>query len=735
MPNVLRQAGRRAARSPWLRAVAPAWRRLGAVEQVRLVFCILTTLAVAGQLPLAADGTNRYVSAPVAIVCGLTLIGIWWAGFRAGRFFTGATLIEMIALVGFGLGFEDVHAVFGPVFTALFFRCLYGSNSAALGRAVGYAFVLVSAFVLSERLGELPSAVVVALLITTVTLRTVAVLLERVAEASELSASLAHTAGALISARTPQEVRDLCLSGAEHLAPQARVWLTLDGADPPVDVSDGLRFGLGRDNRADTAELYVLTHRPLPQARREALQTLAAQATTALDSLELRAELSYRASHDLLTGLPNRTSYCEALSAALAAGLSSAALFIDLDDFKKVNDTLGHPAGDALLIQVAQQIRGCLRAGDLAARLGGDEFAILIQDREDVLAAGTAVAVRVLSVLEEPFDLAGTLFYARCSIGVAMGGQVVAVGGSAANEGPAELSRDEVQAAMSNLLRDADIAMYVAKARGKNRFEVFASDMASVIARDADARQELAGALARDEFELHFQPIMTLPAQQVDTVEALIRWRHPRRGLLPPDEFLAHAEHSRLLADIDRWVIAAACGAAAAWPGERPPAVSINISPRHFSRSWLLPTIAHALAVNHLPGERLILEITEAALSIDPAGAEANLRACAELGVGIILDDFGADRSLLGCLRALPIRAVKIDRSLTSDEDSQRTVRASVELVHALGRTVVAEGIETVEQLGAARANGFDAAQGFLLARPVPDSELRLPVPAVAHPG
>jgi diguanylate cyclase (GGDEF)-like protein len=337
-------------------------------------------------------------------------------------------------------------------------------------------------------------------------------------------------------------------------------------------------------------------------------------------------ELEHQAFHDGLTNLPNRALFRERVGHALRrrsqAGTPLALLFIDLDDFKTVNDTLGHTVGDTLLAQVAQRLRGCLRSTDTPARFGGDEFAILVQDHADVRGAAQSVAARLLHLLDEPFDLAGTPFYLRCSIGIAVGGASADMsGGSAADT------------AAAALLRDADIAMYVAKASGKNRFELFTPDMAGMVEQDLDARQELAAALARDEFELHYQPIVALPSQEIHTVEALIRWRHPERGLLFPGQFLPQAERCRLLADLERWVIVAACQEAARWGDESAPAVSVNICPRHLARTWLVPTVRQALSVSGLPGHRLILEITEEALIADPATAEANLRACVELGV------------------------------------------------------------------------------------------------------
>jgi diguanylate cyclase (GGDEF)-like protein len=713
-------------RTGGLRPAAARWRRLGTVEQVRSVFGVVAVVTVLSQLPNMTAGHTPILGPALSSLCALLLVAVWLAGLRARRFLVGVAVVEAIAMLGVGLGLDHPHRAFVPVYTMLFFRTLYGSHWAALGRVLAYGAVLFGVFALTPGPATLPLFIPISLIVMTVTMRILAVCLDRIAQASEVSASLARTAGDLLTATNTDAVRDRCEEGARQLAPDARVRVVLEhDRYEPEEFADALRFDLNQTGSAHGA-LMVWPRRPLPVPRRVALQTMAAQASAALESLELRAQLSYRASHDALTGLPNRSSYTDALGSAIASGAHCAALFIDLDDFKTVNDTLGHAAGDALLVQVASRIRGALAASDVAARLGGDEFAILIHDREDVLGAATTIAGRALAALEEPFDLGGTPLHVRCSIGVAVDGLVVAVGGSAATSPRPLPGGDEVESATVALLRNADIAMYVAKTRGKNRFEVFAPEMASDVAQDLDVRQELASALTRNEFELYFQPIVALPSHEVRAVEALIRWHHPKRGLLPPGAFLPLAEQTRLLADIERWVIVTACREAAKWEGADAPAVTVNISPRHLSRRWLVPTVTHALTASGLPGNRLTLEITEEALIFDPAAAEANLRACVKMGVQIAVDDFGAGHASLGSLRSLPVSTVKMDRSLIIDEDGQRVVNAVVGLAHALGLQVVAEGVETGEQLRRVRDSGCDAVQGFLFARPAPANTLDL---------
>jgi diguanylate cyclase (GGDEF)-like protein len=332
----------------------------------------------------------------------------------------------------------------------------------------------------------------------------------------------------------------------------------------------------------------------------------------------IREQLSYQSRHDALTALPNRTAFADALAERLPDRQGTlAVLVIDLDDFKTVNDSLGHGAGDTLLAEVADRLGRCLRGPDVPARLGGDEFGVLLDGLAGV-ADAEAVAARVLDAMDQPFLLGSGIFHVHSSIGIAVVEPDEEVG----------LDRGET------LLRDADLAMYVAKARGKNRYEVFSEDMAAAIAEDRTIREEMSRALRRDELELHFQPIFSLVSGRVQLVEALVRWRHPRRGLLSPGAFLPQADRCGLLADIEQWVIAAACRAAAEWP-DPAPVVSVNISPRHLARPWLVPAIAGALAESGLPGERLLVEITEESMVEDPVGAAENLRACSALGVRV----------------------------------------------------------------------------------------------------
>jgi diguanylate cyclase (GGDEF)-like protein len=483
-----------------MRQAAAWWRRLGTVEQLRVVFGVLAVSAVLSQVPLAVAGPSPLIGSVPALASIFALCALWLMGLRNHRFPAGAIVIEALAIGVLAVGLNEPHRALGPAYTMLFLRCLYGTHRAAIVRALVYAAVLKVAFMVTPKPADFVTFIPVSILYMTATMRALAVCLERVSQASELSVALAQTAGELLTAKSKETVRERCLACAKHIAPEAQVDVILRNDqstdEPTAEFTDGLAFDLGKASSA-FGVLLVSPPRPLSKQRCEALQTLAALTSAALESLGLHALLSYRASHDNLTDLPNRVAYTETLTSVVSAGTPCAALFIDLDDFKTVNDTLGHAAGDALLRQVAQRIKGCIRESDVAARLGGDEFAVLVHGDRDVLAIATDVAARLLDAFEDPLDLFGTMYYVRCSIGIALDGAVVAVGGSGSGADGAFLADDEAKSATAALLRNADIAMYVAKAGGKNRFEIFAPEMAHSVSLDLDVRQELESALTR----------------------------------------------------------------------------------------------------------------------------------------------------------------------------------------------------------------------------------------------
>jgi diguanylate cyclase len=420
----------------------------------------------------------------------------------------------------------------------------------------------------------------------------------------------------------------------------------------------------------------------------------------------------HEALHDSLTGLPNRVLFVESVQQACDRNRqATAVLFIDLDDFKDANDGFGHESGDQLLRAISARLRTAARHGDLIGRLGGDEFGVLLQhvaNHEE----GLGAAERYLATFREPFALSGLSLITSASIGL-----VFADG-------------NESNTAVT-LMRNADLAMYDAKRAGGAQISTYRPDMHNVVVHRANFQAELRKALARKEFILHYQPLVSVLSGEIVGNEALVRWQHPTRGLIPPAEFIAVAEQSGLIVALGRWVLRTACAQTVAWhtehPDKPPLTVSVNLSPRQLADRHLIATVVDALAESGLDARYLCLEITEGAVIKDFDGALPKLRALKAIGVTLALDDFGTGYSSLSYLRQLPVDSLKIDRSfitdLTAGKD-HRIVAAIIDLAHALGMSVTAEGVETEEQLGMLRGMTSNLAQGYLLGRPMPQQQM-----------
>ena len=430
----------------------------------------------------------------------------------------------------------------------------------------------------------------------------------------------------------------------------------------------------------------------------------------------------HQALHDALTGLPNRALLSERLAAVYErqGDRPIGVLFVDLDDFKGVNDTGGHARGDELLVQVARRLETAVREGDLVARLGGDEFAVLLERVEDRRAA-SEVARRILATLTTPFEVAEREIVISASIGIAL------------------RDREDEVADVEEMLSQADLAMYVAKRRGKAQYEVFDFSMHAALVSRLELEVELRRAVEEQQFVLHYQPIMSLSEDRVLGTEVLVRWDHPTRGLVPPDEFIPLAEDSGLIVPIGSWVLERSCVQMAAWNAQRPGAplyLSVNLSPRQL-RSGIVDTVAGALERSGLDPRQLVLEVTESAFVDDDADVEA-LHALRELGVRLAVDDFGTGYSSLNYLRRLPVDVVKIDRSfvreLSHGSDDEALVDAIVRLCRALGMLVIAEGVETPGEASVLAGLGAPAAQGYLFARPSPATDLEELLGASADP-
>ena len=421
----------------------------------------------------------------------------------------------------------------------------------------------------------------------------------------------------------------------------------------------------------------------------------------------LQNELTHQAFHDPLTGLANQALFRDRVDHAATRlqrhGGQLAVLFIDLDDFKTVNDSLGHSAGDSLLQIVSHRLATCVRAGDTAARLGGDEFAVLMDALADPNDA-IEIAERIIAALQEPVVLDALVVSATASIGIAYG---------------------SAGAGSDEMLRNADLAMYTAKGGGKNCCRVFAREMHLAAVERLDLEAHLRGAAERDELMVHYQPIYELQSGRITALEALVRWHHPERGLLSPLSFIPFAEETGLIDEIGRHVLVTACEQATRWKNlvgsATAPAVSVNVAPRQLLDPRLPDRVESLLEECRLDPPSLILEITEGALMKDPAAATIGLRRLSDLGVRLAVDDFGTGYSSLAYLQQFPIDLLKIDGSFVSDilsRSGSLLVQAIVQIAHTLGLVPVAEGIESAAQSEALAACGCDLGQGFHLGRP-----------------
>ncbi|MGH2790708.1 MAG: putative bifunctional diguanylate cyclase/phosphodiesterase [Actinomycetota bacterium] len=419
----------------------------------------------------------------------------------------------------------------------------------------------------------------------------------------------------------------------------------------------------------------------------------------------LEDQLKHQAFHDPLTGLANRALFVDRVEHALARGkrdgLRVAVLFFDLDDFKTINDSLGHNAGDQLLMAAAKRLHTCLRPGDTFARFGGDEFAILLEDTS--LSNATSVAYRLIDGLSEPFSIGGRDVIVRASVGIELGNART-------------IRSDE-------LLRNADVAMYVAKSKGKARYELFDSSMHSAALHRLEVKADLKRAIDNEEFVLHYQPIVDLDEGALVGMEALVRWEHPVRGLIAPADFIPVAEETGLIVELGRWVLREACRQAQAWPIKAPVGLSVNVSTRQFLHPGMVEDVAGALWDSGIDPSLLTLEITESVLIHDNDAAIDKLRRLKEFGVRVAVDDFGTGYSSLGYLQRFPIDILKIDKTFIegvgNGSEEAAIAHAIIKLGGSLGLEVVAEGIELSEQIDALQLLRCERGQGFYFSKPL----------------
>jgi diguanylate cyclase (GGDEF)-like protein/PAS domain S-box-containing protein len=455
-----------------------------------------------------------------------------------------------------------------------------------------------------------------------------------------------------------------------------------------VETADGREMSIA--NQPMSGGGWVVTHEDITERR------------------QAEAKISHMALHDALTNLPNRLYFRQEIEnrlAHLGREQKFAVLCLDLDHFKNVNDTLGHPFGDKLLCQVGERLTGCLREGDSVARLGGDEFAVLQDSLVEPIDTPSLLA-RIIEVISSPFDLDGHQVVIGVSIGVALA--------------PADAKDAD------HLLKNADMALYRAKVDGRGIYRFFEHEMDARMQARRALELDLRKAIVNGEFELYYQPLVDLATEQITSFEALIRWNHPERGIVLPAEFIPLAEETALIVPIGEWVLRRACEEAAKWPS--PVRLAVNLSPVQFKARGLYQAVINALGRSGLAGDRLELEITESVLLLNSETTLETLHQLRALGVGISIDDFGSGYSSLSYLRSFPFNRIKIDRSfvhdLTSSKESRAIIRAVVGLGSNLGMSTTAEGIETREELEYMKRHGCTEAQGYFFSRPCPAKDV-----------
>jgi diguanylate cyclase (GGDEF)-like protein len=471
---------------------------------------------------------------------------------------------------------------------------------------------------------------------------------------------------------------------AELIAERQRVWDAGISAVRVRELTDG--------------RIISILHAPIPTG---------GWLTTYEDITERRMSekrIAHMAHHDALTNLPNRLSFREQMEHALnsiRSGDQLAVLCLDLDHFKDVNDTLGHPIGDDLLRAVGGRLKECIRETDVIARLGGDEFAIVQVETANQPAEATALARRLIEVISAPYKLDGHQIVIGVSVGIALA------------------PTDSVDP--DQLLKNSDMALYRAKSDGRGTYHFFEPGMDARVQARRMLELDLRAAIANSEFEMYYQPIVDLETDAIVSVEALVRWHHPRRGMVPPVEFIPLAEETGMIVPIGEWILRQACSEAAKWP--RQIRVAVNLSPVQFKNRNLLASVIQAVAAAGLAPTRLELEITESVLLQESAATLATLHSLRSFGVRISMDDFGTGYSSLSYLRSFPFDKIKIDRSFINDlathNDSMAIVRAVAGLGKSLGIATTAEGVETNEQLTLLRSEGCSEVQGYLFSPPV----------------
>ncbi len=744
------------------RALDPGgWRRLrrpaDIAQGTRWLFGVLAlaTLAVQGLTSLAFD--HGWVQA-MGLGTAAMLATSWITSYLLGRVPWPLDLVEAAALLGFGLSGSSPELVFAIILSAMWFRALYDSAWRSAARCAMYIGVVVLTFMLWTAVpghGALPHTDAnpggLALIVLTVMGgRQLGRGLAAREQNLRMNAALAAAGSRLIGMTDETAIRalawrtavDICatspgvrmvrvrggepglrvevatgrLDGGALVLPSGLIKPTPNGTvltDPaPLNLAAGATLAWVVFDLPQQKDGWLLVGAPntVPHDVILALRSLINQVVLALSNSDVHQELLVQASEDSLTGLANRAAFTAELATDLASLRDTAAavqvLFLDLDDFKNVNDLLGHHAGDLLLREVASRLRRTTRPADLCARLGGDEFAVILRGTSETVAV--EIAQRTVDAIAAPMRLGEHTAQVGASIGVA-----TATAGTS----------------LETLVQHADIAMYSAKARGKGRTELFHADLLHGEARTKAFERDLAAAAALGQLTVYYQPILTLPGLRCTAVEALVRWQHPVQGLLAPDDFIHVAEQTGAITAIGEFVLARACADIVSWQLEHPGSplkVHVNVSARQLDDDEFITRMTHHLAESGLAAGNLVLELTESVIP-SPAAVD-RLRDLARLGLHIAIDDFGTGYASLSTLRSLPVSVIKLDRSFVDGALTNATDRTMitgiVTMSHELGLYTIAEGVERPEQREFLERIGTDAVQGYLHLRPVPAAQL-----------
>ena len=733
--------------SSWLRLATRVRRWLQAALGLHPAPGVLGTVQVGIALfvlPLAALGvvltaTDVTVREHRILGAGAALAVLWWMWWRCARGHrsTTFTYISESALIFVALLLEGKGAwAFSTLSAALFLRAAFGTHRDFVLRGAWWSVAVFASAVPREVWDWAPwwLRVVDTLwfppcyLLAGGLIRVVVSVLERHDKALARERILLGAGVALVSSTSREDVYQVALDAVVELVENPDIEAeineqTVDGSihvasrrrsDPPAEAEAAGTYEMRLEIRQELVSVItVKSAAPLPRDAVDALGRLESSLALAIRTTSLTEELRRQAHYDSLTGLANRALLYERLQQALHPGQTEtiAALLLDLDGFKNVNDTLGHEGGDALLAHVGRTLRASVRDSDIPARLGGDEFAVLLigVDGEE---AALATADRIVGRLSTPVSVAGTQITPRGSIGVAVWDGV---------SGPEEL------------LRSADAAMYSAKSAGKDRSHMFRRSMLHEARQRRGVEADLRDALGRGELACHYQPIFDVHTGAVDSVEALVRWRRPGHGLVLPGEFLKVAEDGGLMPRLGHYVLSRSLEDFAAWQAddgfEAPRRLSVNLSPPELDQRDLVARVERALNATGVEPASLILELSEATVLDGKESIVANLQALRSLGVELALDDFGRGQSSLAYLLRFPIQILKIDQAFVADIGRVATEAELTGGIIDIGRrlhlTTVAEGVEKEEQLDRLRQLGCDLAQGYLFAPPLADADLR----------